>query len=83
MDSKGAKMLGGDFTPEARLSQHLKDVRLIIKQGTAAGLPMPFSVAHRQVLETAVAAGLGELDNSAILRVLSALPAASRAAPVP
>jgi 3-hydroxyisobutyrate dehydrogenase-like beta-hydroxyacid dehydrogenase len=72
MDTKGGKMLTGDFTPEARLSQHLKDVRLIVAQGTAAGLPMPLSLAHQQVLEAAEAAGLGTLDNSAIIRVLQA-----------
>src|SRR4029079_14972881 len=28
MDAKGPKMVQGEFTPEARLSQHIKDVRL-------------------------------------------------------
>lgn len=72
MDGKGEKMLRGDFTPEARLSQHLKDVRLILAQGRAVGLPLPLSRAHRAVLEAAEAAGLGGLDNSAILQVLAA-----------
>lgn len=72
MDGKGEKMLRADFAPEARLSQHLKDVRLIVAHGQAAGLPMPLSVAHRTVLESAEAAGLGALDNSAIIQVLSA-----------
>lgn len=70
MDRKGEKMLTGDFTPEARLSQHLKDVRLILEHGHAAGLPMPLSEAHRAILESAEAAGLGSLDNSAIIQVL-------------
>ena len=78
MDGKGDKMLTGDFTPEARLSQHLKDVRLILAQGAAAALPMTLSAAHREILEAAEAAGLGALDNSAIIRVLEARPAASR-----
>ena len=72
MDRKGERMLSGNFTPEARLSQHLKDVRLILEQGDAAGLPMPLSRAHRAILEEAEAAGLGALDNSAIIRVLTA-----------
>jgi 3-hydroxyisobutyrate dehydrogenase-like beta-hydroxyacid dehydrogenase len=71
MDSKGQKMLTGDFAPEARLSQHLKDVRLILEQGRAAGLPMTLSAAHREILEAAEAAGLGGLDNSALIRVLA------------
>lgn len=72
MDRKGERMLSGNFVPEARLSQHLKDVRLILEQGDAAGLPMPLSRAHRSVLEAAEKAGLGALDNSAIIRVLTA-----------
>lgn len=70
MDGKGDKMLHGDFTPEARLSQHLKDVCLILEHGRAAGLPMTLSAAHREILEAAEAAGLGALDNSALIRVL-------------
>jgi 3-hydroxyisobutyrate dehydrogenase-like beta-hydroxyacid dehydrogenase len=72
MDTKGERMIHGDFAPDARLSQHLKDVRLIVDIGRQAGLPMPLSAAHRAVLEEAEAAGYGELDNSAIIKVLTA-----------
>lgn len=72
MDTKGERMIHGDFSPDARLSQHLKDVRLIVEIGRQAGLPMPLSAAHRTVLEQAEAAGYGELDNSAIINVLTA-----------
>jgi hypothetical protein len=70
MDVKGEKMIRSEFSPDARLSQHLKDVRLIIEMGTKAGLPMTLSAAHRSVLEQAEAAGLGALDNSALIEVL-------------
>jgi 3-hydroxyisobutyrate dehydrogenase-like beta-hydroxyacid dehydrogenase len=69
MDVKGAKMLAGDFTPQARLSQHLKDVRLILAAGERTGAALPLSTVHHQLLEQAEAAGLGDLDNSAIFRV--------------
>jgi 3-hydroxyisobutyrate dehydrogenase-like beta-hydroxyacid dehydrogenase len=72
MDTKGERMIHGDFAPDARLSQHLRDVRLIVDTGRQAGLPMPLSAAHRTVLEEAEAAGYGELDNSAIIKVLLA-----------
>jgi 3-hydroxyisobutyrate dehydrogenase-like beta-hydroxyacid dehydrogenase len=72
MDTKGERMIHGDFAPDARLSQHLKDVRLIVDIGREAGLPMPLSAAHRAVLEQAEAAGCGELDNSSIIKVLMA-----------
>ena len=70
MDTKGERMIHGNFAPDARLSQHLKDVRLIVDIGTRAGLPMPLSVAHQAVLEQAEAAGCGELDNSSLITVL-------------
>jgi len=72
MDTKGERMINRDFAPDARLSQHLKDVRLIVEKGRQAGLPMPFSVIHRTVLEQAELAGFGDLDNSAIINVLAA-----------
>jgi 2-hydroxy-3-oxopropionate reductase len=68
MDAKGAKMLSGDFAPQARLSQHAKDVRLILEAARRGGIDLPLSRIHRELLERAEAAGLGDLDNSAILR---------------
>lgn len=70
MDVKGQKMIEGDFAVQARLSQHLKDVRLILESAAAAGVALPLSETHRRLLEGAVAAGLGELDNSAIIQVI-------------
>jgi 3-hydroxyisobutyrate dehydrogenase-like beta-hydroxyacid dehydrogenase len=73
MDSKGEKMIRSEFSPDARLSQHLKDVRLMLTLGEQACLPMTLSAAHRAVLEQAEAAGLGALDNSALIQVLRGL----------
>jgi 3-hydroxyisobutyrate dehydrogenase-like beta-hydroxyacid dehydrogenase len=70
MDVKGEKMLRGDFKPQARLSQHLKDVRLMIAAAKESGARLPLSEIHRDILLRAEAAGLGQLDNSAIIRVI-------------
>jgi 3-hydroxyisobutyrate dehydrogenase-like beta-hydroxyacid dehydrogenase len=51
----------------------LKDVRLMLEIGKKAGLPMTMSDVHRGVLEQAEAAGLGALDNSALIQVLRGL----------
>jgi 3-hydroxyisobutyrate dehydrogenase-like beta-hydroxyacid dehydrogenase len=67
MDLKGPKMLAREFTPEARLSQHLKDVRLILAAGKQHGARLPLSRLHRGLLEELEAAGLGPADNSAII----------------
>jgi 3-hydroxyisobutyrate dehydrogenase-like beta-hydroxyacid dehydrogenase len=70
MDAKGPKMVRGDFTPEARLAQHIKDVRLILAEAERGGASLPLSAVHLDLLEHAEAAGLGDLDNSAIIRVI-------------
>ena len=68
MDTKGRKMVDSDFRTQARLSQHLKDIRLILAAAADAGQELPLSEAHRRLLETAEAAGFGDADNSAVIR---------------
>ncbi len=71
MDTKGRKMVEGDFRTEARLSQHLKDIRLILEAAAGAGQALPLTDVHRRLLEAAEAAGFGDLDNSAIIRAFA------------
>ncbi|WP_437201946.1 NAD(P)-dependent oxidoreductase [Planctomicrobium sp. SH664] len=70
MDVKGQKMIEEDFSVQARLAQHLKDVKLMLDAARRANVDLPMSTTHCQLLEQAVEAGLGELDNSAIVKVL-------------
>jgi 3-hydroxyisobutyrate dehydrogenase-like beta-hydroxyacid dehydrogenase len=70
MDSKGQKMVEGSFEPQARLSQHRKDVRLILDLARRAGQELPLSQAHLAILDAAVEAGDGDLDNSAVIQEL-------------
>lgn len=70
MDVKGKKMVERDYSVQARLSQHLKDVHLILAEAAQIGLELPLTQTHRRLLERAEAAGLGDLDNSAVLEVL-------------
>lgn len=68
---KGPLMVQERFEPpQSRIRQHLKDVRLMLEQAQQAGLPMPLSLAHAQLLQAAVDAGDGDLDNAAIVRQL-------------
>jgi 3-hydroxyisobutyrate dehydrogenase-like beta-hydroxyacid dehydrogenase len=63
--AKGEKMVAGNYAPESRIRQHLKDVQHIRKY---ARMPLPLTEAHQKLLDEAVAAGDGELDNAAIIR---------------
>jgi 3-hydroxyisobutyrate dehydrogenase-like beta-hydroxyacid dehydrogenase len=69
-DIKGPLMVRGDFAPQSRIRQHLKDVDLMLDSARTAGLPLPLSQAHAQLMRDAIAAGDGDLDNAAIIRQL-------------
>lgn len=77
MDTKGEKMIRGDYAPQARLSQHHKDVRLMLELAERNRLALPLSETHQRILEEAERGGLGGLDNSAIFEAY-ARQAASR-----
>jgi 3-hydroxyisobutyrate dehydrogenase-like beta-hydroxyacid dehydrogenase len=70
MDAKGPRMVTGDFTPQARLSQHLKDVKLIVEEAARGNKCLPLSQLHMELLKQCEASGWGELDNSAIIKVI-------------
>jgi 3-hydroxyisobutyrate dehydrogenase-like beta-hydroxyacid dehydrogenase len=67
MDTKGLKMLRGDFSPEGRVKQTLKDCHLMLDQAASAGQTLSMLEVHAGVLEACVRAGEAELDNSAII----------------
>lgn len=71
MDVKGTKMLARDWTPEARLKQHHKDVRLILAEAALIGARVPFSELHERLLAEAEDAGFANADNSAILELFA------------
>jgi len=62
--AKGEKMVTGDYTPESRIRQHLKDVRTML---AASPLELPLTRTHERLLQDAVSAGDGDLDNAAII----------------
>lgn len=75
METKGEKMVNRDWKPEAKLSQHLKDVRLILELAEKNFVPTPLSGVHRDLLEQTEQLGFGEADNTAILEAYRERPA--------
>ena len=71
MDTKGAKMIAGDFAPQAKLSQHRKDVGLIRELGRKCRAATPLSDAHEELLQLAVEMGLSDVDNSAVIEAIA------------
>ena len=68
MDVKGQKMLSGEFSPEGRIRQTLKDVHLMLQQAEQHGQDLPMLKVHRDLLESCVRAGEGDNDNSGVIR---------------
>jgi len=67
MDTKGPKMVTGDFAPEGRVRQTLKDARLVIAQARKIGQELPLLAVHAAVLEACLRHGEGERDNSIVI----------------
>ncbi|WP_197530644.1 NAD(P)-dependent oxidoreductase [Bythopirellula polymerisocia] len=70
MDVKGQKMVDSDFSTQAKLSQHTKDVRLMLTESERAGITLPLSNLHLQLLEQAEALGFGDRDNCIIIKAI-------------
>jgi len=68
MDVKGQKMIRSDFTPQSRITQHHKDVRIILEYAERLGLKLPLARLHKEILERCMDAGEGDLDTSAVIQ---------------
>ena len=76
METKGPKMAhAADDPPQARLSQHLKDVRLMLAEAERSGARLALSQAHEKLLEEAAGLGFGELDTAAVFEAYPSLQA--------
>ena len=67
METKGIKMVARDYTPQARLKQHAKDVGLIRALAARHGQQTPLSDIHAELLARAIELGWGDADNSAVI----------------
>jgi 3-hydroxyisobutyrate dehydrogenase-like beta-hydroxyacid dehydrogenase len=67
MDTKGQKMISGDFSPQGYVKQHLKDVDLMLEQARRIGQKLPLLEVHADALEACMRHGEGDLDNSVII----------------
>jgi 3-hydroxyisobutyrate dehydrogenase-like beta-hydroxyacid dehydrogenase len=68
METKGPKMLSGDFSPEGRVKQTLKDAHLMLDQAANVGQKLSMLEVHADVLEACVRAGEADLDNSVVIK---------------
>jgi 3-hydroxyisobutyrate dehydrogenase-like beta-hydroxyacid dehydrogenase len=67
---KAPQMRGHDYTTLFKLEHMLKDVRLCLEEGQAAGAPFQFAALTREILSAAMGRGHGEDDFAALIEVL-------------
>jgi 3-hydroxyisobutyrate dehydrogenase len=67
MDTKGDKMVRGNFAPEGRARQTLKDAHLMLDQASRVGQELPLLAVHADVLAACVRHGDGDRDNSVVI----------------
>jgi 3-hydroxyisobutyrate dehydrogenase-like beta-hydroxyacid dehydrogenase len=70
---KAEPMRKHDYSTLFKLEHMLKDVRLCLEEGQAAGVPFPSAAHTREVLTAAMGRGLGDADFAALVEVIEAM----------
>ncbi len=68
MDTRGMKMVESDFTPHAWLTQSLKDFKLMHEVAARVGQELPLATEYVKLVESCIAHGEGQLDNSVVIQ---------------
>jgi 3-hydroxyisobutyrate dehydrogenase-like beta-hydroxyacid dehydrogenase len=70
LELKAGPMREHDYTTLFKLEHMLKDVRLCLEEGQAAGAPFPLAALTREILTAAMGRGLADADFAALIEVL-------------
>jgi 3-hydroxyisobutyrate dehydrogenase-like beta-hydroxyacid dehydrogenase len=70
---KAGPMIEHDYTTLFKLEHMLKDVRLCLEEGEAAGVPFPVAAATREALNAALGRGHADDDFAAVLEAFEGL----------
>ncbi len=72
LELKAGPMRSHDFSTLFKLDHMLKDVRLCLEEGQAAGAPFSLAALTREILTAASGRGLGDEDFAALVKVIEA-----------
>ncbi len=73
MDVRGPRIINGDFEPGFRSRFHYKDLNIIRETARAFGCSLPASALAHELFSAMLANGWGELDHSAVIKVIEQL----------
>ena len=70
MDVRGPRIIKGDFKPGFRSRFHYKDLNIIRETARAYGCALPASALAHELFSAMQANGWGDLDHSAVIKVI-------------
>jgi 2-hydroxy-3-oxopropionate reductase len=75
MEVHGKRMLDNDFKPGFKVRLHQKDLRIVLEAAHELGISLPGAAIAAQNLNALMGSGDGEIDSSAIIKVLERMTA--------
>ncbi len=79
MEIHGKRMLDYDFKPGFKTKLHQKDMKIVMETASAIGLNLPGAALFAQHLNALMGSGDGEMDSSAVLKVIERASSAKSA----
>ncbi len=73
MDVRGPRIVEGDYEPGFRSRFHYKDLNIIRETARAYGASLPASALAHELFTSMLANGWGDLDHSAVVKVIEQL----------
>jgi 2-hydroxy-3-oxopropionate reductase len=70
MEVHGNRMISNDYKPGFKAKLHRKDMGIVLETAAQVKAPIPAATLATKHIDAAIAAGDGELDSSAIFKVL-------------
>ncbi|WP_245895158.1 2-hydroxy-3-oxopropionate reductase [Devosia submarina] len=70
LEVHGERMINGTFDPGFRVRLHRKDIGLAVNAATSLELSLPHTASLQQMMNKALAEGLGDMDHSALFQML-------------
>jgi 2-hydroxy-3-oxopropionate reductase len=76
LEIHGQRMIDADFEPGFKADLHRKDLRIVLEAAHELGIALPGTALVSQYLNALAGRGLGDLDSSALFKVLEDLSGA-------
>ena len=73
LELHGNRMLQRNFQPGFKIKLHRKDMAIILSTARELGIALPMSAVAAELMNALIAGGDGDLDHSALVKILEKL----------